>query len=86
MRFNRFLPALALLFPAMLLAQNYGVDTVETAEGVVVLEVNEFPNFTAVAGAAGALADHVLARAEAWEVMPVGVGPPPGTHRTALAV
>ena len=64
----------------------YGVDTVETAEGVVVLEVNEFPNFTAVAGAAGALADHVLARAEAWEVMPVGVGPRLGSHPTALGV
>jgi len=64
----------------------YGVDTVETAEGVVVLEVNEFPNFTAVAGAAGALADHVLARAEAWEVMPVGVGPRLGGHPTALGV
>ena len=64
----------------------YGVDTVETADGVAVLEVNEFPNFTAVAGAAGAIANYILARAEAWEVMPVEVGPRPNAHPTALAV
>jgi ribosomal protein S6--L-glutamate ligase len=62
----------------------YGVDTIETAEGVAVLEVNEFPNFTAVAGAAGAIADYILARAEAWEVMPVGVGARPSAHPIAL--
>ena len=64
----------------------YGVDTVETADGVAVLEVNEFPNFTAVAGAACTIADYILARAEAWEVMPVGVGSRPNAHPTARAV
>ena len=64
----------------------YGVDTVETADGVAVLEVNEFPNFTAVAGAACTIADYILARAEAWEVMPVGVGIRPNAHPTARAV
>jgi ribosomal protein S6--L-glutamate ligase len=62
----------------------YGVDTVETAEGLVVLEVNEFPNFTAVAGAGGVIADYLLARAEAWEVMPVEVGARPGAHPATL--
>jgi ribosomal protein S6--L-glutamate ligase len=40
----------------------FGVDCLETEEGVVVVEVNEFPNYTGVPGAAEALADHVLAR------------------------
>src|SRR5437660_9622097 len=62
----------------------YGVDTVETGDGVAVLEVNEFPNFTAVAGAAAEIADFILARAEAWEVMPVGVGARPGAHPSTL--
>src|SRR5207244_9608132 len=64
----------------------YGVDTVETADGVAVLEVNEFPNFTAVAGAAGVIANYILARAEAWEVMPVEGGPRPHAPPAALAV
>jgi len=64
----------------------YGVDTVETADGVAVLEVNEFPNFTAVAGAACTIADYILARAEAWEVMPVGVGVRRSARSSALAV
>lgn len=41
----------------------YGVDTIETAEGLAVIEVNEFPNFTGVANAARHLTDHILARA-----------------------
>lgn len=40
----------------------YGVDTIETASGPVVIEVNEFPNFSAIPGAAGLIADHILAR------------------------
>ena len=64
----------------------YGVDTVETADGVAVLEVNEFPNFTAVAGAACTIADYILARAEAWEVMPVGVEARRSARSSALAV
>ena len=40
----------------------YGVDAVETADGIAVIEVNEFPNFTGVAEAARHIVDHVLAR------------------------
>jgi ribosomal protein S6--L-glutamate ligase len=40
----------------------YGVDTVETPDGPAVIEVNEFPNFTAVPDAARHIADHILAR------------------------
>jgi len=38
----------------------YGVDCVETDQGPVVIEVNEFPNYTGVADANERLADHVL--------------------------
>ncbi len=41
----------------------YGVDCVETAAGPLVIEVNEFPNYTGVPRAGELLADHVLARA-----------------------
>jgi ribosomal protein S6--L-glutamate ligase len=41
----------------------YGLDCLETPEGPVVVEVNEFPNYTAVEEADVALAGHVLARA-----------------------
>jgi ribosomal protein S6--L-glutamate ligase len=41
----------------------YGVDTIETPDGLAVIEVNEFPNFTGVPNAADCIADHVLARA-----------------------
>jgi ribosomal protein S6--L-glutamate ligase len=40
----------------------FGVDCLETADGVVVIEVNEFPNYTGVPDADELLADHVLAR------------------------
>jgi ribosomal protein S6--L-glutamate ligase len=40
----------------------YGVDTIETSDGVAVIEVNEFPNFTGVPEAARHIVDHVLAR------------------------
>jgi glutathione synthase/RimK-type ligase-like ATP-grasp enzyme len=40
----------------------FGVDCLETANGVVVIEVNEFPNYTGVPDAGELLADHVLAR------------------------
>lgn len=39
----------------------FGVDCVVTAAGPVVIEVNEFPNYTCVPDADEALADHVLA-------------------------
>jgi glutathione synthase/RimK-type ligase-like ATP-grasp enzyme len=37
----------------------YGVDCIETAEGPVVIEVNEFPNYTGVPDADRRLADYV---------------------------
>ena len=40
----------------------YGVDCLETAVGTVVVEVNEFPNYTGVPRADDRLADYVLAR------------------------
>lgn len=39
----------------------FGVDCVETAQGPVVIEVNDFPNFTAVPNGNERLADYVLA-------------------------
>lgn len=39
----------------------YGVDTIETPNGLAVIEVNDFPNFTSVPGAADEIADYVLA-------------------------
>jgi ribosomal protein S6--L-glutamate ligase len=41
----------------------YGVDTIETPRGLAVIEVNEFPNFTAVGDASECIADYLLARA-----------------------
>jgi ribosomal protein S6--L-glutamate ligase len=43
----------------------FGVDCLVTPAGPVVIEVNEFPNYTAVPDADAALADHVQAAAEA---------------------
>jgi ribosomal protein S6--L-glutamate ligase len=40
----------------------FGVDCLQTADGVVVIEVNEFPNYTGIPDADELLADHVLAR------------------------
>jgi ribosomal protein S6--L-glutamate ligase len=40
----------------------YGVDTIETRDGPVVIEVNEFPNFTCVPGAAEIIAAYLLRR------------------------
>lgn len=40
----------------------FGVDCVQTDEGLRVIEVNDFPNFSAVPGAGRLLADHVLSR------------------------
>jgi ribosomal protein S6--L-glutamate ligase len=40
----------------------WGVDCVETEDGPLVIEVNEFPNYTAVPDADERLADHVLSR------------------------
>jgi ribosomal protein S6--L-glutamate ligase len=40
----------------------FGVDCIERPDGPLVIEVNEFPNYTGVPDADGLLADHVLAR------------------------
>ena len=40
----------------------YGVDTIETPQGLVVIEVNEFPNFSGLDEAPERLAEYVLAR------------------------
>ena len=40
----------------------YGVDTVETAHGPAVIEVNEFPNFTGVPDATTQIAEYILAQ------------------------
>ena len=40
----------------------YGVDCLETGNGPVVIEVNEFPNYTSVPQASERLADYVLRR------------------------
>jgi ribosomal protein S6--L-glutamate ligase len=42
----------------------YGVDTIETPDGLAVIEVNEFPNFSGVPEAAECIADYVLTRAQ----------------------
>lgn len=42
----------------------YGVDCIETEAGPVVIEVNDFPNYTGIAGIAELVADQVLMRAE----------------------
>ena len=46
----------------------YGVDTIETPDGLAVIEVNEFPNFTGVPHAGECIADYVLSRARAARV------------------
>jgi ribosomal protein S6--L-glutamate ligase len=56
----------------------FGVDCLLTPAGPVVIEVNDYPNYTGVAGADEALASHVLARlggAVRTEAVPVEVGP-----------
>ena len=40
----------------------YGVDCIHTPDGPVVVEVNDFPNYSAIPEADGKLADYVLAR------------------------
>ena len=41
----------------------YGIDCIQTPRGPVVIEVNEFPNYTGVPDASDRLADYVLERA-----------------------
>jgi ribosomal protein S6--L-glutamate ligase len=53
---------LALDCAALFGLELFGVDCVVTGGGPVVIEVNDFPNYTGVPDADEALADHVLAR------------------------
>ncbi len=46
---------------AVLGLEIYGVDAIQTPAGPVVIEVNDFPNFTGIRGAADVIVDHVLA-------------------------
>ncbi len=41
----------------------YGVDCILTPDGPTVIEINEFPNYTAVPNADKRLADYVIQRA-----------------------
>ena len=58
------LRALALRCGLLFGLELFGVDCVETARGPVVIEVNDFPNYTAVGGADERLARFVVDRAE----------------------
>lgn len=40
----------------------YGVDTIDGPDGLEVIEVNDFPNYTGIAGVAEQIADYVLKR------------------------
>ena len=40
----------------------YGVDVVEATNGLNIIEVNDFPNFTSVPGAAECICDYILTR------------------------
>jgi ribosomal protein S6--L-glutamate ligase len=64
----------------------YGVDTIETPDGLAVIEVNEFPNFSAVPEAGECLADYVLARARQHRVQRGGARDTPTTaYRVSAA-
>ena len=65
----------------------YGVDTIETPDGLAVIEVNEFPNFTGVPHAGECIADYVIARARATGARKGAArGMAPPTHRVPAAV
>lgn len=65
----------------------YGVDTIETPDGLAVIEVNEFPNFTGVPHAGECIADYVIARAGATGARKGAArGTAPPTHRVPAAV
>jgi ribosomal protein S6--L-glutamate ligase len=50
----------------------YGVDAIATPDGPLVIEVNEFPNFTHVLGAGQAISEFILARVGAGLDLPDG--------------
>lgn len=39
----------------------YGVDCIETADGPLVIEVNDYPNYSGIPNISGLIADHILA-------------------------
>lgn len=53
----------------------YGVDTLRGPDGMQVLEVNEFPNFSGIAEAPEAVADLLIERAREWRTEGSGVEP-----------
>jgi ribosomal protein S6--L-glutamate ligase len=57
----------------------YGVDTIETPDGLAVIEVNEFPNFSGIEAAGECIAAHVLDRVRK------GGAHASTTHRVAAA-
>jgi glutathione synthase/RimK-type ligase-like ATP-grasp enzyme len=63
----------------------YGVNATETPDGLAVREVNDFPNFTNVPGAADEIADYVLSRLDG-EVGLSGASAFPGPADTAYGV
>jgi len=44
----------------------FGVDCIQTDDGPVVIEVNDFPNYTGVPGANEKLAEYLIWRAQQW--------------------
>jgi ribosomal protein S6--L-glutamate ligase len=42
----------------------YGVNAIETVEGLTVIDVHDLPNFTGVAGAPDRMVDHILSRSK----------------------
>jgi ribosomal protein S6--L-glutamate ligase len=64
----------------------FGVDIVESPEGWVVVDVNDFPSFHMVPDASGALAETVLRLAAAGERAPVLSAEPAGALRGAAAI
>ncbi len=60
---SREMRELALRCAELFKLELFGVDCIETSQGLMVVEVNDFPNYTSVPGAAGRLADFVLTRA-----------------------
>jgi ribosomal protein S6--L-glutamate ligase len=59
------LEALALRCGRLFGLELFGVDCIETPRGPVVIEVNDFPNYTGIPDAPERLARHLIARADA---------------------
>jgi ribosomal protein S6--L-glutamate ligase len=64
---------LALRCSALFSLELYGVDCLVTPAGPVVIEVNEFPNYTGIPEASAVLADYVLAAAQPQTIRPIEV-------------